>query len=113
MRDIYYPRSKGAVLTTTPTVVYTAPISFTAEIESIIITNTTNSNSDVTVEWYDAGTATWFVLFHARPLAGYAHVQLENSLFLIKDGKIRATAGTHGAVTISLKIKEHFIQTNV
>lgn len=113
MKDTFYPRSVALVLTTTPSVVYTAPASFVTEVESILVTNTTNANADVTIEWYDPSSASWSALIYLRPIAGYGFLQLQNSLFLSRSGAIRASVGTHAAVTISLKLKEYFIQNNV
>lgn len=113
MKDVYYPRSVAAVLTTTATVLYTAPTSFTGEVGSILVTNTTNANADVTIEWYDSVTSTWYALLYLHPLSGYGHFQLENSLFLQSGSKVRATVSTHSAVTITMKIKEYFRQNNV
>lgn len=113
MIDGFYPRSVAAVLTTAATEIYTTPPSFVGEPVSILVTNTTNSNVNVTIEWYDSVASTWYALLHLHPLSGYGHFQLENSLFLHSGGKIRATVSTHGAVTITMKIKEYFRQNNV
>ncbi len=101
------------MLTTTPSDVYVAPSQFVGEVESMLITNTTNTNADVTVEWYDNVTAQWYTILHLRPIAGYGYFQLENFLFLSRGSKIRAVVNAHGAVTVTLKIKEHFTQNNV
>lgn len=113
MKDDFYPRSVAAVLITTATEIYTTPISFNGEVVSILITNTTNGNSNVTIEWYNSANNTWYALLYLHPLTGYGHYQLENALFLQSGSKIRATSSAHSAITITLHIKEYFRQNNV
>lgn len=113
MKDSFYPRSVAAVLTTTATEIYTTPPLFNGEVISILTTNTTNANADVTIEWYNSADNTWYALLYLHPLAGYGHYQLKDSLFLQSGSKIRATSSSHSAVTITIHIKEYFRQNNV
>lgn len=113
MKDGFYPRSVAVVLTTTATEIYVAPLSFIGEVDSILVTNSTNSNADVTIEWYNSVDSTWYALLYLHPLSGYGHFQLENSLFLQSGSKIRATVSSHAAVTITVRVKEYFRQNNV
>ena len=113
MKDGFYPRSVASVLTTDATEIYTTPPFFNGDVASILVVNTTNGNSNVTIEWYNSANDTWYALLYLHPLAGYGHYQLENALFLQSGSKIRATSSSHSAVTITLHIKEYFRQNNV
>lgn len=98
----------GLVATTSSQDVYTVPAQYTAEIESIIVSNKTGVTTTFTVQWYSEKNNTNYDLFYNTTIAPYSSVQLTWSLYLDAGDKVKALASANNAITVVVKSAETF-----
>jgi len=103
-------RSVGKVLTTSTADVYVVPGAFKAEVDSIVITNTSGSDVRVDLNWYEATTATSYALTNDTIIKPNSVVQLTNALYLDKNDKITGSAATTSVITVTVRTREYFAE---
>ena len=103
-------RSVGKVLTGSDADVYVVPAAFKADVESIVIVNTSNSVVKVDLNWYQATTTTSYALANDVELKPNSLLQLTNSLYLDKNDKITGLASIADIVTVSVRVREYFAE---
>lgn len=111
--SMFKPKSAARVLTTATATVYTAPSQFRAEVESLTISSSHNNAVTVTIQWLDASNNTWYNLFAGYSVAANNTLVFENVVHLERLGAIRAQCSVDGTITLTLKIKETFANSNV
>ena len=100
--------SAGAELTTTSADIYVTPTSFITDVDTMHVCNKTNSTKTVTVQWYDASTATTRNLLNTTDIPAYSYIQLDQPLFLEACDKIVALAIANTAVDLTMRLIEQF-----
>lgn len=98
----------GLVATTSLLDVYTVPDHFTAEIESIVISNKTGSTTTFTLQWYSAKNTTSYNLFYNTTIGPYSSVQMTWPLYLDNGDKVKASAAVNSAITVTVKSAETY-----
>jgi hypothetical protein len=103
-------RSVGKVLTGSVADVYTVPAAFKADVESIVIVNTSNNIVKVDLNWYQATTTTSYALANDVSLLPNSLLQMTNPLFLDKNDKITGSAAVADVITVSVRVREYFAE---
>jgi hypothetical protein len=106
----FKPVSIGALLTTTDSDIYVVPPSFIADVETITMSNNAGSNQHCTIKWYDALTATTYVLVDNHQMVGHELEQLDKPLLLKAGDKIIASSANTSVIRVSIRVKEMFTQ---
>ena len=101
-------RTLSKTLTTSNQDVYTAPDQYSALIRSILITNTTSSLQTVSMDWYDDSESAYHTMLEQTEIPANGIVQLTDSLWLDREDKIRALAGSGSAIELSIFVQEVF-----
>lgn len=103
-------RSVGKVLTTSDADVYVVPAAFKADVESIVITNTSNSVVKFDLNWYQATSTTSYAIANDVEMKPNSLLQLTNSLYLDKNDKITGSASIADLITVSVRVREYFAE---
>jgi hypothetical protein len=103
-------RSIGKVLTTSSADIYVVPAAFKADVESIVVTNTSNSVLKFDLSWYQATTATTYTIANDVELKPNSLLQLTDSMYLDKNDKIVGAASITDLVTVTVRVREYFAE---
>jgi hypothetical protein len=103
-------KTVAKLLTTSAADVYSVPSAFKAEVDSIVITNASNSHIDVTVQWYEASTNTTHDIAVDLRMTPNSLLQLTNAFYLDKNDKITAYASVTSVITINIRTREYFAE---
>jgi hypothetical protein len=103
-------RSVAKVLTTSTADIYVVPAAFKAEVDSIVITNTSASDVRMDLNWYEATTATSYALGNDVIIKANSVVQLTNALYLDKNDKITGSAAVGSVITVTVRTREYFAE---
>lgn len=101
-------RSVGEALTTSAVDVYVVPSNFVADVETIHICNKTNSNKEVTLQWYESSTTHTHSLLNTTTIAAYSYIQLDKPLILNAGDKIIAFASVGASVDVTVRLQESY-----
>ena len=94
-------------LTTTNTILYTAPIGYTSIILMAQVTNVTSTEQLVTFAHYDNNTATENELCKDFPLAGNDSMSVTAGKLVLEAGNsVKAFAGANNALKITISVLE-------
>lgn len=103
-------RSVAKVLTTSTADIYVVPAAFKAEVDSIVITNTSTSDVRMDLSWYEATTTTSYALANDTIIKANSVVQLTNALYLDKNDKITGSASVTDVITVTVRTREYFAE---
>lgn len=103
-------RSVAKVLTTSTADIYVVPAAFKAEVDSIVITNTSASDVRLDLDWYAATTTTSYALANDTIIKANSVVQLTNALYLDKNDKITGSASVTDVITVTVRTREYFAE---
>ena len=99
-------RSVAKTLTNSIVDIYTLPGQFEAIVDSVIICNTTSSNINGFLYFYEGSTTTQFLIVNNKQIAGNDFLRLDNlGITLSKGDKLQAktTSGSDGNILISVR----------
>jgi hypothetical protein len=102
-------RTIGSVLTTSTQDVYVVPAGFRADVSSIFVSNGSNNNVNVTLQWYSAATTTTYDIMDTVELKPRSILQITNPFYLDRGDKITGSASIgSSAITVSIRTEENF-----
>jgi hypothetical protein len=102
-------RTVPQTLTTISQDVYVVPPTFRADINSIFVSNGSDSTVNVTLQWYRASDAASFDIMDAVQMKPRSILQITAPLYLDKNDKILGFANVGGnAITVSIRTEEFF-----
>jgi hypothetical protein len=102
-------RSVALVLTTSPQDIYTVPSAFKADVDSIFVSNGSDTNVRVTLQWYSALNTTSYDIMDAVELKPRSIIQITNPLYLERNDKITGFASVgSSAITVTVRTQENF-----
>ena len=101
-------RTVAVSLTTSNQDVYTAPPSFKATVDSILITNSSNSVATVTMEWWNKTLNQYTKLLGGTIIQAGGVVQISDSMAIDQDDLIRALASAAEAITVTIRATETY-----
>ena len=102
-------RTVAQTLTTSSQDVYVVPPTFRADINSIFVSNGSDSTINVTLQWYRASDAVSFYIMDAVRMKPRSILQITAPLYLDKNEKIVGYANVGGnAITVSIRTEEFF-----
>tara|TARA_R100000773_G_C4204347_1_gene105710 strand:+ start:387 stop:722 length:336 start_codon:yes stop_codon:yes gene_type:complete len=99
-------RSVAKALTNSIVDIYTLPDQFEAIVDSVIICNTTSSNINGFLYFYEGSTTTQFLIVNNKQIAGNDFLRLDNlGITLSKGDKLQAktASGSDGNILISVR----------
>lgn len=109
------PRKKLTVskdLTTANQTIYTVPARFTADVNSIIISNTSSSSVTFSLDWYQSSSTTYFTIAETVTMVPNSIIQItEYPLYLEKNDSIRGLASANSSITVTVASEEYFEAT--
>ena len=102
-------RSVAKSLTNSIVDIYTLPGQFEALVESVIITNTTSSNINAFLYYYEGASTTQFLIINNKQISGNDFLRLDNfNINLSKGDKIQAKTASGSDANILISVKEIF-----
>ena len=102
-------RTVALTLTTSPQDVYVVPASFKADVNSILVSNGSDSTVNVTLQWYSDVNATSYDIMDAVRMKPRSILQITAPLYLDRDDKITGFANVgSNAITVSVRTEEYF-----
>ena len=103
-------RTLSLELTTSNQDVYTAPASFSGDINSIIVSNTSGSSVTFSLDWYDDSATAYHTIAETVTMTPNSILQItEYPLYLEKNDKIRGLASSNSSITVTVSAEERFV----
>jgi hypothetical protein len=102
-------RTLGKELLTSNSTIYTVPPRFEANVESIIVSNSSSSTITFSLDWYNSDTTTYFTIAETVKLYPNSILQLTEVLNLQPNDTLRGLASVDNVITVSVKVKEEFL----
>jgi len=103
-------KTYGAVLTGTSQTLYTVPAGKSAQWVLMYITNTSGSNGNVEVDFYDASASATLTILEGKSLSSNDFFKVggePNAFIMMAEGdKIIASCATNNAVTLLVSVIE-------
>jgi hypothetical protein len=103
-------KTVAKVLATSSADIYVVPASFKSEVDSLVITNGSDSHVDVTVQWYEATSATTYDIADAIRMTPRSLIQITGAFYFDKNDKIVGSASVNSAVTVNVRAREYFAE---
>lgn len=103
-------RSKGTVLpAAVPTVVYTCPANFTAQVVLLVVSNKGSGNKTVTIVWKDNITGTSYSIVAGYTLSGYNFLKFDQSYLVLNAGdSLTVTSEDGSSMDVTVTVEEYF-----
>jgi hypothetical protein len=101
-------RTLASRLTTSNVDIYTVPPAYSCTVDSILITNTTNSPVTFSLDWYNSVSATHYTIADAVTMEPKSLLQITDAFYLSNNDKIRGLCSTSNAIAISIKVSETY-----
>jgi hypothetical protein len=101
-------RTVATLLTTSNQDVYTAPPSFKATVDSILLTNSSATSVTVTMEWWNKTANEYTKLLGGTTIQAGGVVQLSDTLAIDQGDLIRALASSASAITVTIRATETY-----
>ena len=101
-------RTVAKQLTTSYQDVYTAPPSFKATVDSILITNSSNAPATVTMEWWNKTLNEYTYLLGETVIHANGVVQLTDTMAIDQGDIVRALASANSAITVTIRATESY-----
>ena len=101
-------RTVATQLTTSNQSVYTAPPSFKATVDSILVTNHSTAPATVTMEWWNATANEYTKLLGGTVIQAGGIVQITDSMAIDQNDLVRALASVNSAITVTIRATETY-----
>ena len=93
--------------------VYTCPNNFTAKVDLIFVTNNTNGNKSITIQWFDYTTDANYNIAPAVVIAAYQFLQLSDGYLVLNSGdKLKFTSSAGSDMSVVVSVEEYFDPAN-
>ena len=93
--------------------VYICPNNFTAKVDLIFVTNNTNGNESITIQWYDYTTDTNYNIAPSVVIAAYQFLELSNGYLVLNSGdKLKFTSSAGSSMSAVVSVEEYFDPAN-
>lgn len=104
-------RSNGASLTTVNTAYYTCPVGYNAQINRIILSNSSVSIKTTTLIWYHKEDNTTHTIIGAVSQAGNSVTNYDFDLHMSAGDRLEASTETDSTVTLLFSYHEEYVGT--
>jgi hypothetical protein len=101
-------RTVATQLTTSNQDIYTAPPSFKATVDSILITNSSTTAATVTMEWWNKTLNEYTKLLGGTTIQAGGIVQITESMAIDQGDVIRALASAASSITVTIRATETY-----
>lgn len=110
----YKSRSIGTNLTAgSANIIYECPANWTSHVVLLFVTNATGGNKNLTIEWYDTSTSTWYFILGGYILSSYGYLQLSDSYLVLNGGdRLRITPEAGSTMSATVTVEEYFDPAN-
>jgi hypothetical protein len=99
----------GKELLTSNSTIYTTPPRFESNINSIIVSNASNTAVTFSLDWYDSATTTYYTIAEQVKMYPNSILQLTDGFILQPADTIRGLASVENVITVSIKVEEEFV----
>lgn len=101
-------RTIGKELSTSNVDIYTVPARYTAMINSIVVSNASNSSVTFSLDWYDSSLGVYYTIAETTVLKPNSILQITDAFILQASDKFRGLASANSAVTVSVRVEEDY-----
>jgi hypothetical protein len=103
-------RSNGTALpAAVPTVVYTCPANFTAQIVLLVVSNKGSGNKTVTISWTDSHSGSSYSIVAGYTLSGYNFLKFDQSYLVLNAGDtLTITSEAGSTMDATVTVEEYF-----
>ena len=102
-------RTLGKELVLTNETVYTTPPRFNANVDSIVVSNSSGGIVRFSLDWYDSKTTTYYTIAEQVVLYPNSVLQITDGFILQPNDTLRGLATVANVVTVMVKVKEEFL----
>jgi hypothetical protein len=93
--------------------VYICPNNFTAKVDLIFVTNNTNGNESITIQWYDYTADMNYNIAPAVVISAFNFLQLSNGYLVLNSGdKLKFTSSAGSSMSAVVSVEEYFDPAN-
>ena len=102
-------RTLGKELVLTNETVYTTPPRFNANVDSIVVSNSSGGIVRFSLDWYDSKTTTYYTIAEQMIMYPNSVLQITDGFILQPNDTLRGLATVANVVTVMVKVKEEFL----
>lgn len=102
-------RTLGKELLLTNETVYTTPPRFNANVDSIVVSNSSGGIVRFSLDWYDSKTTTYYTIAEQVVLYPNSVLQITDGFILQPNDTLRGLATVANVVTVMVKVKEEYL----
>lgn len=102
-------RTLGKELLLTNETVYTTPPRFNANVDSIVVSNSSGGVVRFSLDWYDSKTTTYYTIAEQVVLYPNSVLQITDGFILQPNDTLRGLATVANVVTVMVKVKEEYL----
>ena len=102
-------RTLGKELLLTNSVVYTTPPRFNANVDSIVVSNSSGGIVRFSLDWYDSKTTTYYTIAEQVVLYPNSVLQITDGFILQPNDTLRGLATVANVITVMVKVKEEYL----
>lgn len=102
-------RTLGKELLLTNETVYTTPPRFSANVDSIVVSNSSGGIVRFSLDWYDSKTTTYYTIAEQVVLYPNSVLQITDGFILQPNDTLRGLATVANVVTVMVKVKEEYL----
>ena len=102
-------RTLGKELLLTNETVYTTPPRFNANVDSIVVSNSSGGVVRFSLDWYDSKTTTYYTIAEQVVMQPNSVLQITDGFILQPNDTLRGLATVANVVTVMVKVKEEYL----
>lgn len=102
-------RTLGKELLLTNETVYTTPPRFNANVDSIVVSNSSGGIVRFSLDWYDSKTTTYYTIAEQVVMQPNSVLQITDGFILQPNDTLRGLATVANVVTVMVKVKEEYL----
>lgn len=102
-------RTLGKELLLTNSIVYTTPPRFSANVDSIVVSNSSGGIVRFSLDWYDSKTTTYYTIAEQVVLYPNSVLQITDGFILQPNDTLRGLATVTNVVTVIVKVREEYL----
>ena len=102
-------RTLGKELLLTNSTVYTTPPRFNANVDSIVVSNSSGGIVRFSLDWYDSKTTTYYTIAEQVVLYPNSVLQITDGFILQPNDTLRGLATVANVITVMVKVKEEYL----
>ena len=102
-------RTLGKELVLTNETVYTTPPRFSANVDSIVVSNSSGGIVRFSLDWYDSKTTTYYTIAEQMVLYPNSVLQITDGFILQPNDTLRGLATVANVVTVIVKVREEYL----